>query len=142
MTIRPKYEAQPKPSKADERQKANADKARRHRARLRGEDVPKRKPGNPAGDAWTRFEAKFTRSEGCWIWNGSRYTNGYGSFYFNGGPKPAHRVAYTLLRGPIPDGMTIDHLCRTPLCVNPSHMEIVTRAENARRAHESRVIER
>jgi hypothetical protein len=50
----------------------------------------------------------------------------------------AHRVAYEALVGPIPDGMTIDHLCRNKRCLNPAHMELVTRGENTRRAHEGR----
>jgi hypothetical protein len=45
----------------------------------------------------------------------------------------AHRVAWELMRGPIPRGMTIDHLCRMPLCVNPSHLEVVTLKENVLR---------
>ena len=45
----------------------------------------------------------------------------------------AHRFAYELLRGPIPEGMTIDHLCRTRSCVNPEHFEVVTRGENVLR---------
>lgn len=47
---------------------------------------------------------------------------------------PAHRLVYEYEVGPIPDGLTIDHLCRNTICVNPSHMEPVTNAENARRA--------
>lgn len=46
----------------------------------------------------------------------------------------AHRAVYELLVEPIPEGLTIDHLCRVPLCVNPSHLEPVTMAENIRRA--------
>jgi hypothetical protein len=49
-----------------------------------------------------------------------------------------HRVAYTDAVGPIPDGLTIDHLCRTRTCVNPAHLEPVSLAENIRRAAEHR----
>jgi hypothetical protein len=45
----------------------------------------------------------------------------------------AHRLVYRALRGPIPDGLTLDHLCRVPACVNPWHLEPVTAAENSRR---------
>jgi hypothetical protein len=67
----------------------------------------------------------------CWLWRGASFgkVRGYGSFYHN----YAHRVAYTLARGPIPDGLTIDHLCRTHRCVNPAHLEAVTSKENTLR---------
>jgi hypothetical protein len=48
----------------------------------------------------------------------------------------AHRVSYEWARGPIPDGLEIDHLCQVPLCVNPDHLEVVTRAVNAKRVGE------
>lgn len=61
-------------------------------------------------------------------------TNGYGTF----APKrfallPAHRVAWELLVGPIPEDLELDHLCKNPRCVNPNHLEPVTHAENCRR---------
>ena len=56
--------------------------------------------------------------------------NGYG--VFSGGL--VHRWAYEALVAPIPDGLTIDHLCRVRHCVNPAHLEVVTLAENIRRA--------
>lgn len=70
---------------------------------------------------------------GCWIWVGPINSTGYGRFTWDGRPQYAHRLSYSARVGPIPEGMTIDHLCRTPLCVNPAHLECVTRAENARR---------
>lgn len=87
-----------------------------------------------------RFWTKVDRGEGdaCWLWTGSRGSNGYGAIRAGGaeGPNvPAHRLAYELLVGPIPDGLTIDHLCRTPLCVNPAHLEPVTSRENTLRSH-------
>lgn len=71
---------------------------------------------------------------GCWRWTGSFYKDGYGqvgSTKFNS--KRAHRVAYELLVGPIPEGMVLDHLCRHTWCQNPRHLEPVTHAENIRR---------
>ncbi len=68
--------------------------------------------------------------EGCWLWRGSIDAEGYGRIGRN---QSAHRVAYELLVGPIPQGLTIDHLCRVRHCVNPAHLEPVTMAENLRR---------
>lgn len=71
----------------------------------------------------------------CWVWTGDRTTNGYGRHRFpERGRKRVHRVAYEILRGPIPDGLQIDHLCLTKLCCNPDHLEPVTGAENVARA--------
>ena len=70
---------------------------------------------------------------GCWIWNGSLMRNGYGAFR-SGLQYAAHRVAYTVLRGEIPIGLDLDHLCRVRRCVNPDHVEPVTRAENLHRS--------
>lgn len=80
-----------------------------------------------------RFWAKVDKSGDCWIYTGSKSTNGYGTVRFNGGYGLAHRIAFTLTKGAIPDGLDLDHLCRTRACVNPSHLEPVTRKENARR---------
>lgn len=80
-----------------------------------------------------RFVSKFEVDEnGCWVWTGAA-TKGYGQFKFNKRQMSAHRVAYELVVGPIPEGLVIDHLCRQTLCVNPAHMEPVTNAENIRR---------
>lgn len=68
----------------------------------------------------------------CWLWTAATYPGGYGSFA--GTPTRAHRWAYENVIGPIPDGLHLDHLCRIPPCVNPSHLEPVTNAENHRRA--------
>lgn len=81
-----------------------------------------------------RFNDKvFVVPDGCWLWCGSIHANGYGKFRFDGDIKYAHRVAYVLFVGVIPDGLVIDHLCRKRSCVNPSHLEPVTRGENTRR---------
>jgi hypothetical protein len=72
---------------------------------------------------------------GCWL-STYRSQTAHGARFvaINGRVrKQVHRVAYELWRGPIPDGLTIDHLCRTPACFNPDHLEPVTMAENLRR---------
>jgi hypothetical protein len=67
---------------------------------------------------------------GCWIWARSVSGGGYANIRINGKQSVAHRVAYEALRGPIPEGMTLDHLCRVRCCVNPDHMDPVTMQEN------------
>ncbi|MEU5302229.1 HNH endonuclease signature motif containing protein [Streptomyces noursei] len=81
---------------------------------------------------WTdRFLAKIRDAEGgCWEWTGGRTSDGYGTFWLDGRQQYAHRVAYETLRGPIPDGLVIDHLCRNRACANPAHLEAVTNRTN------------
>lgn len=70
---------------------------------------------------------------GCWIWIGARHGDEYGTIRFDSMPGKyigAHRLAYMLLRGPIPPELEPDHLCRLRCCVNPSHLELVTRRNN------------
>jgi len=69
-------------------------------------------------------------SNGCWVWSGQVGNSGYGKYSSTG---LAHRVSYETFVGPIPDGLTIDHLCLNKMCINPAHLEPVTSAENARR---------
>ncbi len=80
-----------------------------------------------------RFWAKVNVGErgDCWEWAAS-LNHGYGQFWIieAGRPVAAHRVAYEMIVGPIPEGLQIDHLCRNRACVNPSHMQPVTRREN------------
>ena len=81
-------------------------------------------------DVVERFLEKIDFGTGCWEWMAARRT-GYGAFAVP--PKrvlPAHRFAYELMRGPIPDGLVIDHLCRNRGCVNPWHLEVVTNRVN------------
>ena len=79
-----------------------------------------------------RFWSKVDRSGECWLWTAG-LCHGYGRFTLDGAHHPAHRVAYEWLIGPIPPGLELDHLCRTPACVRPDHLEPVTHAENTRR---------
>ncbi len=82
-----------------------------------------------------RFWMKVSKSgaDDCWEWLAC-CVEGYGQFFVaNGKRVKAHRFAYELLVGTIPDGLTLDHLCRNRKCCNPSHLEPVTVAENVLR---------
>lgn len=109
---------------------------RKHYARWKRNGDPRvtRRPGQfTAMWGYTpaeRFWAKVDASGVCWEWTASTDgIKGYGRFDH----QAAHRWAYEYLVGPIPDGMTVDHQCRNPPCVNPDHFELVTVAENTRR---------
>lgn len=84
-----------------------------------------------------RFWAKVDKNSpgGCWLWTGSA-SNGYGYIRRGGGTGNirAHRAAYELLVGPVPDGMELDHLCGVKQCVNPAHLEPTTHQQNMKRS--------
>lgn len=80
-----------------------------------------------------RLLSKIAKSSetGCWNWTGASSAGGYGRFNFKGKRGyPAHRAAYEVFVGPVPDGLVIDHLCRNRGCINPDHLEPVTPREN------------
>src|ERR1019366_5456905 len=77
---------------------------------------------------------KMSMSEsGCWTWTGSLDKDGYGKSWQEGGSYRAHRASYEFFVGPIPAGLTIDHLCRNRACVRPDHLEPVTNGVNIMR---------
>lgn len=77
-----------------------------------------------------RFWAKVNKTSTCWLWTGCIQGNGYPRFRAGGRTVYAHRYSYVLHKGPIPAPLQLDHLCRTPACVNPDHLEAVTNREN------------
>lgn len=81
----------------------------------------------------TRFLSKVQKTETCWLWIGAKTRDGYGQLRVGPMARYAHRVAYELLVGPIPSGLVLDHLCRTPSCVNPAHLEPVPQRTNVLR---------
>lgn len=73
---------------------------------------------------------------GCWVWQRARTSSGYGQKCLPGSVVVmAHRWHFEQVRGSIPEGMQLDHLCRNRPCVNPDHLEIVTNQENAHRGN-------
>ncbi len=72
-------------------------------------------------------------NSGCWLWLGSVHGNGYGVLKLRGHAHLAHRLSYETHVGPIPQGLDLDHLCRVRCCVNPRHLEPVSRRVNVSR---------
>jgi hypothetical protein len=85
-------------------------------------------------DFWGNVDA----SGNCWIWMRAKMPLGYGHLWVDGRDVYAHRYAYESYYLSIDQDLDIDHLCRTPSCVNPLHLELVTRRENTVRGHRSR----
>lgn len=77
-----------------------------------------------------RFWNKVDKTRDCWNWQSAKDKFGYGFIRIKGKNRKAHRVAYTLIKGHIPKGLVIDHLCQNTSCVNPKHLEAVTNKEN------------
>ncbi len=96
------------------------------------------KHGSLAERLWAGALADGT---GCWVWQrGLNKQGGTGYGHIRSGEKRllTHRVAYELVKGPIPDGLQIDHLCRNRRCINPDHLEAVTNQENCQRGVDAR----
>lgn len=79
-----------------------------------------------------RLESKIIRipESGCWIWMGTLTREGYAKISVKCRCDLGHRVSYREFKGPIPEGLHLDHLCRVRCCINPAHLEVVTPREN------------
>ena len=83
-----------------------------------------------------KFASRFkVQVNGCWLWTGAMRNkkSTRGAFYHDYATYSAYRFIYELVNGPIPEGLTLDHLCKNPSCVNPDHLEAVTGSENNKR---------
>lgn len=71
-----------------------------------------------------RFWSKVVKTDCCWIWTGGRFQNGYGKITIDGKQQRAHRVAFEMEFGPLPEDALLEHTCGNRLCVNPAHLRI------------------
>lgn len=79
------------------------------------------------------FLDRVTKTDSCWIWRGTKNGYGYGIFLMPGEvPVRAHRYSYEFFKGKIPAGKIIMHICDNPICVNPDHLQVGTKADNNR----------
>lgn len=90
-------------------------------------------PGGWCDEHLNRFWSRVDKSEDCWVWTKATSSNGYGQLRV--GPRPgrlllAHRISFSLLRGPISDGLEVRHDCDNPPCVNPNHLRVGTHSQN------------
>ena|SRR6478609_4188748 len=96
--------------------------------------VPLRHSGHRAVPSSTeeRFWAKVEKTDACWLWTASLTKGGYGQFWFTLPRKriDAHRAAWIITNGPIPDGLYVCHHCDTPRCVRPDHLFLGTPHDN------------
>ena len=90
-----------------------------------------------------RFWNSIEKTESsCWIWQKSCFPSGYAQFKAQKKNWRAHRYAYELIKGKIPEGLTLDHLCRVKNCVNPDHLEAVSFEENNKRVPKDIICQR
>jgi HNH endonuclease len=98
-----------------------------------------RKHGSTASPRISNLSHYEIDATGCWLWQGATWGNGYGKTSTKiHGTRLAHRALYIEHIGPIPKGQDLDHLCRVHKCVNPKHLEPVSRSTNLVRGHEAR----
>lgn len=84
-------------------------------------------------DMASHLRSRILIVNGCWEWQGCKNNKGYGQIRIGNKGFLTHRISYETFVGLIPTGLTLDHLCRNPCCINPEHLEPVLHAENMRR---------
>lgn len=83
-----------------------------------------------------RFKSKIKFTSSCWLYQGGTDRKGYSSVRFDNKWHKLHRLLFSILVTDIPDGMQLDHICRKCNCVNPKHLQIVSKSENLRLRNE------
>lgn len=84
----------------------------------------------PAKNTPESFWRRVQRGDGCWLWLGSLDSSGYGNLGYQGRRRLAHRLAWELARGDLPEGLHVLHVCDEPRCCNPEHLRLGTHADN------------
>ncbi len=82
------------------------------------------------GSLAERFWPKLERTQSCWLWTASKNAAGYGLIGDVHGSRLAHRISWEIANGPIPAGLSLDHICHVRACVNPAHLRLATHATN------------
>lgn len=96
--------------------------------------------GKPRNTIESIFDRLIPAHGCCIVWIGGKNEKGYGRANWGGVSRVVHRIVYEHFRGPIPEGLELDHLCKNRACCNPDHLEPVTHQENCRRGDAGKLL--